>query len=52
MDDNLKLSEYKGEYMNGERNGPGKMICKNGDTYSGNWRKNKRNGYGKCMYQA
>lgn len=52
MDENLKVSEYKGEYMSGERNGPGKVVYTNGDTFSGNYRKNKRVGFGKYRNQA
>ncbi len=37
---------YKGEYVNGERNGKGTYKWQNGTTYEGEWSGNKRNGHG------
>jgi hypothetical protein len=45
-DENL----YKGEMVNGERNGKGEMIYENGDIYNGNWINDERNGHGTMNY--
>lgn len=35
--------------LNGKREGVGKMIYKNGSTYEGEWKEDKKQGYGKYI---
>ncbi|DAZ98031.1 TPA: hypothetical protein N0F65_004521, partial [Lagenidium giganteum] len=50
-DDEVKeVAWYEGMYVLGERHGIGKMVFPNGDTYHGEWRRNKMNGDGSYMY--
>ena len=37
---------YEGEFMNGKKDGKGKLIYKNGTEYIGNFKNNKHHGYG------
>jgi hypothetical protein len=47
---NDKTSEikpgYVGEYLNGKKNGRGKMVYKDGSSYDGEWKDDMYNGYG------
>ncbi len=37
---------YEGDWFDGEKQGKGTMIWKNGDKYVGNWKNNKQDGQG------
>ena len=37
---------YEGEYQDLEKSGEGTMTYKNGDAYCGQWKNDKRHGYG------
>ena len=37
---------YEGEFMNGKKDGRGKLIYKNGTEYIGDFKNNRHNGYG------
>ena len=39
-------SGYIGDYVNGKKNGHGKMVYKDGSSYDGEWKDDKINGYG------
>ena len=44
---NLENSEkYKGQIKNGQFNGKGKYMYKNGNFYEGEWKNGKQNGVG------
>jgi len=48
---NTKIKIFQGEYLNGERNGPGKEYYDNGKLkFEGEYLKGKRNGKGKEFY--
>ena len=40
-DDPVEKARYEGFYVNGRRNGFGKMVYPNGDIYEGEWVENK-----------
>lgn len=47
----LRLKKYKeavyyGEYLEGHRDGKGIMLYYNGQKYEGNWKADKRHGFG------
>lgn len=41
---------YEGEYVNGLRNGKGRIEYPNGDVQEGEWKDDKPNGYGKATF--
>jgi hypothetical protein len=43
-------NHYKGEWINNQCNGKGKLTYSNGSYYEGNWINNERNGKGKQRY--
>lgn len=43
---NYADGEYKGDFVNGHKDGNGTYVWKNGDEYVGRWRNEKGNGYG------
>lgn len=42
--------KYKGNWIDGQRNGIGKMIFTNGVTYRGNWENDQPQGYGEVTF--
>ena len=40
---------YSGHYLKGVCEGKGEYTWSNGDKYVGDWKNNKKNGYGKYM---
>lgn len=42
--------EYKGEWAEDEKSGPGRMTFANGDVYDGQWRNGFRQGEGTYKY--
>lgn len=47
--------EYNGASINGQKDGYGEILYKNGDWYKGGWKKNLKEGSGKyyyCQYKA
>lgn len=49
-DDASLVGEYKGEMLNGKRNGFGVCKYENGSVYMGEWKDNKYHGKGKLIY--
>ena len=43
---------YTGEWLNGKREGFGKIIFKNGTSYEGDWKNDLREGHGKIVYKS
>ena len=46
---NLNGDYYKGEFVNGKKEGNGLMIYENGTKYEGNFKNNKHDGFGKLI---
>ncbi|ETN20979.1 hypothetical protein PPTG_01327 [Phytophthora nicotianae INRA-310] len=44
------LATFEGTYVNGSKNGLGKMMFANGDVYHGEWKADKMTGEGSFMY--
>ena len=42
---------YKGQFINGKKEGEGIYNYKNGDIYNGNWKNDNKEGEGKYNYK-
>ena len=49
---NYVNGEYDGPYINGKRVGKGKFTWRNGETFEGRWKNDKRNGHGEWRDEA
>ena len=53
-----KSDKYERDFYDGDfkddrrRHGKGKLICKNGDEFKGEWKDNTKNGFGILVYSA
>ena len=44
------IGKYEGNFKNGNKEGYGKFIYKNGDLYDGNWKNDIEEGDGRIIY--
>lgn len=51
-DSNEWVSEYRGEMVDGKKNGKGKIIMRSGASYTGGWRQNLKHGTGSYHYAS